>query len=391
MEASPVSRPESTVSFRAVLDSEEKHQRSTDDVLAMVLPLLRQTADAHERNLVGPLAGVEDLHAVRGRLFFENARCRPPEHASLKVAMLEREEHSAIDVVGRSRSIEDQERTKVENLSVVARGTEIARPVHLDGFVSWEHEVGHHDPLTDVYVLGLILASVAIDEDLGERECLGTFVRARRDVRAFNPRIHPVVARIIEGMTEPRRKKRLQDLRVVIQSLEHHREQLAPDDLGLDDIRGLVDKTRASRRALLCTRLRGRLFDVTRRNRLLYFHPSAQSLDLTEVSVPLVLDVNSIREDSLLTCNTQVIASLSSMEPIALGSLPALRGLSIRDRRARQTAHPGEPRSLGGRGLFAQARHLLPPLARSQEGARRAHPLTAATPPGGIGSKKGRA
>jgi hypothetical protein len=326
MEAAPVSSPPpssstlaDTVAFRSLLGVEE-HKRSTDDVLASTLPLLRQVADLHDQGLVAPLDGVEELRSLRGRLFFATAKSRKPEQAPARLAQIERDEGGALEVVARLRTVDNDGSTQVvEDLSVVERGVAVVRPVHVVGFVSWEHEVGHHDPVTDIYVLGLVLASLAMDQDLGEKDALARFCASKRDVRAGNDRIHPVVARIVEGMTNPRRRKRLQDLRVIIRALEHHRDQEVHEEIDLEQIRGLVERTRESRRGLICSRLRGRLFDLSRRNRLLYFHPSGQSLNLTEVSVPLVLDVKNIAPDALLTCTPDFVSELASTTPIALG------------------------------------------------------------------------
>lgn len=62
-----------------------------------------------------------------------------------------------------------------------------------------------------------------------------------------------------------------------------------------------------------------RLFDLSRRNRLLYSQPRGQSIDLTEVSVPLVLDIRNLAPESLLTCRPALVAQLDKLEPIALG------------------------------------------------------------------------
>ncbi len=39
----------------------------------------------------------------------------------------------------------------VADLAIGARGAEVVRPVYLPGYVAWEHALGHHDPLTDVF------------------------------------------------------------------------------------------------------------------------------------------------------------------------------------------------------------------------------------------------
>jgi hypothetical protein len=49
-----------------------------------------------------------------------------------------------------------------EDLSLGELGAELVRPVYLRAYASWEHEVEHHDPVTDIFLLGLVLASLAI-------------------------------------------------------------------------------------------------------------------------------------------------------------------------------------------------------------------------------------
>src|SRR5262249_12564159 len=134
----------------------------------------------------------------------------------------------------------------------------------------------------------------------------------------LNPRIHPLVARALVQMTELDRSLRPQDLASLVETLERYREQEVRPEINLETIRGLIERTHRSRRAVICERLRSRLFDLSRRNRLLHFHPSGQSLDLTEVSVPLVLDVKNIAPDALMTCRPDLLHALARQEPLVL-------------------------------------------------------------------------
>ena len=52
----------------------------------------------------------------------------------------------------------------------------LTEPKYLLGYTSWEHEVGHHDPITDIYHCGLLLASLTFGLDLTDPEDLSTFV-----------------------------------------------------------------------------------------------------------------------------------------------------------------------------------------------------------------------
>jgi hypothetical protein len=299
-----------------------EERRGTEDILACVLPLFHQVQAVHESGRVAPLSGVEDLLVANGKLWFENARAREPKTNIARVRSLQREESSAFAVAGhekREGDLSSQIHTH-ESLDVGQRAGEIARPVYLPGYVSWEHEIDHHDALTDVFVLGLILGSVATDLDLADEAQMRLFVEARRDVRALNDRVHPVLARVVMRMTELNRHERAQDLASLILALEHHREQSAGDDLGLSEIAGFKQSTDPEgRRAVVCDHLRNRLFDVSRRNRLLYFKPSGQTLNLTEVSVPLLLNYAHLAPDHLLTWQGATAEAFSKIEPVVLG------------------------------------------------------------------------
>lgn len=163
------------------------------------------------------------------------------------------------------------------------------------------------------------MASVALDTSLADEEALAGFVARRHELASLNSRLHPVIARAIVRMTEVSRHHRVQDLRALIENLKNYREQVVADDFNLSRYAGLVDTAGESRREVVCRHLRDRLFDFTRRNRLLYYKPTAGSLNLTVASVPLVLDVRSISPDSLLTWRDGIAQELGSLKPIPLG------------------------------------------------------------------------
>ena len=324
----------------------------TEDVLASVMPLLRQVLSVHENGRVAPLVGADSILVTKGKLWFENGKCREPQGNRKRIRSLQREEASAFSVVENTKTEQDLSSyvRSQESLDVGERGTELERPVYLPGYVSWEHEVDHHDALTDVFVLGLILGSVAADLDLADEEQMRLFVDARRDFRALNDRIHPVLARMVMRMTELNRHKRVQDLRSAIVALEHYRDQGAVGDLDLTKIAGLEQgQDPSGRRAVICEHLRNRLFDVSRRNRLLHFKPSGQTLNLTEGSVPLLLDYKNLSSEDLLTWQGKTAKPFSKTEPVTLGKwlrfedYPFVSGVldKIRTRAARDQTEYG--------------------------------------------------
>ncbi len=292
----------------------EDSLRASDDVLAMTMPLLEQVLEVHERGQVAPLEGIDDLHVSGGRIFFEASKARAPRLAPERLSKVIEPESRAFDVVSNTKRVVDGDGPSVTNLSVVDPGTPITRPLYLTRYVSWEHEVGHHDPLTDIYVLGLVLASVALDHNLGETEALSAFSLARAHSLGRNQRLHPVLVRAIVRMTEPNRSHRVQDLRALIGTLRNYREQTTT----LDEPT-VAPSSETQVRAKVYGRLRDRLFDFSRRNRLLYFNASGQTVNLTLGSVPLVLDVRNVDPESLMTWRGRAAEEISSTKAVPLG------------------------------------------------------------------------
>lgn len=302
--------------FLDLLDRESL-LRSTDDALAMVLPLFEQVAAAHARGKVAPLEGVDDIFAIANRLYFEEARAIAPKDAHEAVARLARDPSRAFDVVEHHRRVDDDDGSTYTNLSVVEPGTTLDRPAYVTRFVSWEHELGHHDPLTDIYVLGLVLASIALDKNLGEAEQLSDFVRTRTKLSSMAARVHPVVLRVIVRMTELDRSRRAQDLVGVIGTLRTYREQGIVHDEPTAAVPANAEPLERQQR--IYGHLRDRLFDFSRRNRLLHFVPSGQTLNLTLASVPLVLDVKNVDPNTVLTWNGRAAQEIASTKPVPLG------------------------------------------------------------------------
>ena len=193
---------------------------TAEDALASFLPLIRQVATAHHADLVAPLQGINAIQVENGRLWFEQALAKPPNLEAGKLRELARTGPGAIEVVGQYRvdmQIE-QGTDSIVSLQIGQRGEPVSRPVYLPGYVSWEHELGHHDPLTDIYVLGLVLASLACGIDLNDPEDLAEFVRHRRNLFDLNKQLHPVLAKAIVRMTELDRHRRPQDVAALLRT-----------------------------------------------------------------------------------------------------------------------------------------------------------------------------
>jgi predicted DNA-binding WGR domain protein len=270
----------------------------TDDVLTVVLPLLQEVAALHERELVASLDGVASYEvSAAGSLALQRPQGWPPTLNRAAIDKLQAPAGSVLRVVGESRlTHESDTRLDVRDLAVAGGDAELTRPAFISGYQAWERRLGHHDAASDILCLGQVLASLACGLDFTEDEDLHLFAAHRGNLFRLQQRLHPVVASVIVEMTELDRHRRAQDLPSLIRRLETYREQ--PQDLSLERV-GAAEDGAVQRRRAVQVHLRDRLFDLSRRNRLLHFRPTQSTVNLTVASVPLVVDLKSIRLDQL--------------------------------------------------------------------------------------------
>jgi predicted DNA-binding WGR domain protein len=272
----------------------------TDDVMTLVLPLFQQVAALHQQERVAELAGAASL-AQRddGALALARPEGLPPRLQRAAIERLQAPVSSVLQVVGEHRiTIDDALGLTAEDLAVADTGEPgtLTRPVYLPHYTTWEAALGHHDAVSDILVLGQVLASLACGLDFTQPDELRSFARERDNLFRLQPRLHPVVGSVILEMTELDRRRRAKDLPSLIQRLQTYRDQ--PQDLRLDRLDTAAD-SEAQRRSAVQAHLRDRLFDLSRRNRLLHFKPTQSAVNLTVASVPLVVDLKSIRTDQL--------------------------------------------------------------------------------------------
>ncbi len=289
-----------------------------DDVLALLLPLFRSVQALHETGRVAPLRGLGLLRADGGDpVSADLSAAGPPQRNRSAVAAMERAASSALEV--RTGATVERDLSGSGDPQPL-RTAEPSGPgmVIVAGWQRWEHLIGHHDELTDIASLGELFTALACGLDLAETDDADQLGRHHRNLFAVNPRLHPVLAAVASSMIAPDRRQRAQDLHGLISRLETYRDQ--PEDFDLDRVVG-VAAGRADRRAAVLTHLRDRLFDVSRRNLLLHFRRSQRSLNLTEASVPLVLDVGNIRPSQLFTWGGPAAKRLVEGKAVDVGSV----------------------------------------------------------------------
>ena len=160
------------------------------------------------------------------------------------------------------------------------------------------------------------------------------------------PSLHPAIAQAILRMTELDRHSRRQDLPAILHGLENYRDQTISFEVDIAHVAGFRSRDTRTRQDLVLTRLRDRLFDISRRNNLLHFRPTMQSVNLTQASIPLLLDIRNIREDQILAWGPQLHQQVLDGTPVSLNKhlnfaealyLPSLLDRIVADARRDQT------------------------------------------------------
>ena len=207
-------------------------------------------------------------------------------------------------------------REQLDDLAVQADPeAAIEQPVYLPGYRSWELALGQHDELTDIFQLGMLLAALACGLDFDDIDDLRSFASNRENLFVLAPRLHPVLASVIVEMTALNRHDRGTELNGLAARLRTWREQPEVLDVAraLSGVNGL-----SSRRDAVLSHLRDRLFDLSRRNRLLFFRPTAGSVNITVSSVPLMLQVESIQPEHICTWGGPFAAELTAGKAVDL-------------------------------------------------------------------------
>jgi hypothetical protein len=291
---------------------------STQDTVNAIVPLLEQLADTHDDQLVGPSDHWEKLFVERGRIWFELKESAPPQRNFAEVNRRQVIFEGAVAIVAETVRVVDEKDSYRELHLLQPADTDFKQPGYVMDYQSWEQLLGHHDASVDAYLCGLLLAGIALGLDLRLPGHIERFVSARQNLFAIRSDLHPVIARAIVQLTELDRTRRPTDMRAVAQSLTNYRGESVELEYELAAIEGFQTSDPRGKQDTILTRLQQRLFDLSRRNRLLHFRSSSSSANLTIGSVPLTQDWQSIDADHILTWNQDLQDRLISGKPILL-------------------------------------------------------------------------
>ena len=313
--APTASKPSAQYSFAAPQDGEEAGDLAepiSTSPARPEKPQQRQASKLREREWLTHLQVDEN-----GSISFEPAQAQDSKTKWFGLGHTN-PEAQGVEVVGERRQIIDlsDERIRTEQEELTEADALVKQPKYLPGYVTWEHQAGQHDPITDIFSLGLILATAACGLDLTDDDDFQIFVDNRAYLFAVNSRLNPVIASAIVQMTELQRSRRAQDLPSLIRRLKNYREQPTEYDFDFQRIEGFRESNLTGKRRLIQSHLRDRLFEISRRNRLLYFKPTQQHVNLTLASVPAVLDYRHIKHEQLFVWHDQLADLLAKQSVI---------------------------------------------------------------------------
>lgn len=284
----------------------------TDDCIGAVRALLEEVRDLNEAGQVADLDRI-DLLALgeAGELRLGRVPVGPPTLAEEALRRIESQPSQAVDIVRQIGVSEAGGQVAAWDRSIAEAGQVPDRPLFYPNYGSWERAIGHHDALTDVFHLGLVIASLATGLDLRDRGDLAKLVGHRTNLLRLNARLHPAIARIVADMTEPTRAARAADLATLIDLIDDYRTVEVDDARNkARDLADLADPK--ARRQLTQEYFRNRLFEVTRRNKLLYF-ADRHGVDLTRGSFPLMLNYQTSQARQLLTASPELLKELARL------------------------------------------------------------------------------
>lgn len=306
--------------FNLLAEIKEFGAIKSPDFIAYVIPLLTQIKNIHEQNKTAHMSDISQIDYTQylalntpGKAIQENRKALFKKVKNKNVLHVSETLQEEVEVGSFDK--------KYTNLAVhTDLEKPIAEPVYIIHYKTWELEQKHCDPLTDIFSLGQILASVAFGLDFRKAEDLELFVSNRNRLYFLNKQLHPTILNVIFEMTHLYREDRTQNLLEVITKLNNYREYKPENYVDLSEAVGFKNIDISDRSSWILTKLKNRLFDISRRNKLLYFRENASFMNLTVSSFPILLDHKNVRENDLIYWNEALQSKIIGSKKLNLNS-----------------------------------------------------------------------
>jgi hypothetical protein len=292
----------------------------SQDFIAYTVPLLEQVNDFHEQNLVANISDPDKIEFTEISLTFVGE----PKTFSLAHGrlFLKPTLKTALEVSGAIKETNDlsNQTSEYTSLAIQQENQPSQTPQYLLSYQVWDQQKGLYDPLTEIHILGFYLASLAFNLDFRDKEDLVLFVENRKRLYFLNRELHPTILNVIYEMTSLYREDRTANLQEVITKLNNYREYNPENFVDLTQTEGFRSQDISTRGNWILAKLKNRLFDISRRNKLLYFTDKKSFLNLTISSVPLLLDHNNVQEKDLIFWNETIAKKIIKSKKIELNN-----------------------------------------------------------------------
>ena len=276
------------------------------DFTAICVPILEFVSQLHQDNLVAFITSPDQALFNGTNLYLDTeGRSALNKRDALFHKPINR---GPLEISGSLTEVSDldQQTINQHNEEIYVEEQELKKPVYIADYKCWDYELGHYDPMTDVFQLGQILASIAYNLDFAKKEDLKAFVGNRKNLYFLNRELHPTIHAVIYEMTSLYIEDRTKNLEEAVSKLKNYREYNPENYVDLTQTEGFRNQDVSKRKDWILSKLKNRLFDISRRNKLLYFTERQSFLNLTISSVPLLLDHQNIKEDSLIIWNDKI-------------------------------------------------------------------------------------
>src|SRR5690606_19157119 len=132
---------------------------SSEDTIEFVKPLFEEVLSFHETGLVAPFDRELSVFLTNGVLDIDEDLAHAPENRLHKIESLNITVGSGLEITSTDVYSTELEtgQSELDTEEIGVDGQEILHPVYLTHFKSYEIKLGHHDELTDIFCLGMIL------------------------------------------------------------------------------------------------------------------------------------------------------------------------------------------------------------------------------------------
>ncbi len=280
----------------------------SQDFIAYVLPLLEEVKSLHENNLVAYIKSIDEIVFTDKLSLDTNPRERIQNFSELFAKVETKEDVIKVTDTYNHYTDIDSGEDKYQNdiIQEVEKSDSKRVPTYIPNYLCWDFQRGHYDPLTDIFIIGQVMASIAFGLDFRDKDDLEAFVNRRKNLYFLNTKLHPTILNVIFEMTHLYREDRTANIEEAIIKLKNYREYNPEHYQDLTETEGFRKQDISKRTPWILNRLKNRLFDISRRNKLLYFKENKSFLNLTVSSVPLLLDYKNIQENDLIYWNDNI-------------------------------------------------------------------------------------